>query len=368
MATAQEVRAWFEANPNITDKEAAMAMQQNGITPQLVSEALGRPLSEVQQRYDAALGPQYAAPQTGLIGSENALQGGLESALSAIASGYGQSRNDITSYSNQASDQIRQGNEQAQGYLSPYRDAGSNALTALEGLSGARGQQAFDSAYTESPYVKFLAEQGNRNVTNNASALGGLGGGNVQKELVRFGQGLAGQGLQQQVNNLQYLTGTGASAASNSAGLASGMGNALAGVSQNTGANLGNLATNAGNTAGNYAFQTGGAVSQGRTNAGNMLAGQIAQASTNMANLAQGQGQAVSNVLGDQGNNLAQILINAGLSQAQVQQIMAQNQAQNAQNTAANYGGNSPSYIPSNYTGQLGQAAGGIGTLLGAVG
>ena len=43
-------------------------------------------------------------------------------------------------------------------------------------------------------------------VTRNAAALGGLGGGNVQKELTRLGQDLASTQLQNQIANLAALS------------------------------------------------------------------------------------------------------------------------------------------------------------------
>ena len=103
-------------------------------------------------------------------------------------------------------------NQAAQG-VGQFTGAGLQAQGLQSALSGAQGQQAFNQALMNSPVQQFLREQGEQSVINQATATGGLGGGEVQKELTRFGQGLAGTQLQQQIQNLGALSGQGLQAA-----------------------------------------------------------------------------------------------------------------------------------------------------------
>jgi len=347
-------------------------MQQYGVTPQQIAQVTGKPINEVQARYNAVSQPQQQSPAmqtpTGLYGSEQALQGGLESALRALAQGYDQSRTDLLNSQQQANQQLQDNYGRAEGYFQPYQQSSEQALGVLNDLSGVNGSDAFNAAYQESPYMQFLAEQGSRGVLANASALGGLSGGNVMKELSRFNQGLAGQGLQQQIGNLQFLTGQGLNAAGSAAGSAMGLGNALAGVTTGTGSQLGQNALNTGLNAANLGFNTGQLLSQGRTNAGNLLAGQIANTSGNLANLANQGGMDVGNALGQGGGNLANLLAGAGGAQADVLRQIAELQAKGLLSTAGQYGG-LPSIPNVQQTqglmnGGLGAALGGIGTAM----
>ena len=84
----------------------------------------------------------------------------------------------------------------------------------LEGLPGAQEaqQQAF-AALEQSPGQKFLRDRAQRNLLRNASAIGGLGGGNVRSALVQQGVGFAQQDLQNQFGRLGQLSGRGQTAA-----------------------------------------------------------------------------------------------------------------------------------------------------------
>jgi hypothetical protein len=150
-----------------------------------------------------------------------------------------------------------------------------------------------------------------------ASATGGLGGGNVQKELNRFGQGLASQGLQQQIGNLQNLSAQGLNAAGGAAGVQTGLGTnlanlgtgvagdvsnqrgALAGFESGTGTNLANLRTG---TASNIANQ------------GSQLAGYVSGTGINLANLGQQTGTNIANFQGSAASGIATQRMKAGES------------------------------------------------------
>lgn len=142
--------------------------------------------------------------------------------------------------------------------LKPYTSAGTSALTGqqnLIGLGGADAQQQAISALENSPTMQAMTQQGENAILQNASATGGLRGGNVQGALAQFRPQLLSQLIQQQYSNL--------------GGLASVGQNAAAGVG-NAGQNSSNQIINALGQQG--AAQAGSAIAQGQANA-NMWGG-----------------------------------------------------------------------------------------------
>lgn len=117
--------------------------------------------------------------------------------------------------------------------MAPYVTAGNQAIGAqgnLLGLGGAAKQQAAIAGIENSPYFQATAKQGEDAILQNASATGGLRGGNTQGALAQFRPQLLNQLVQQQYSNLGGLTQIGQASAS---------GQASAGV--NTGSNISNL-------------------------------------------------------------------------------------------------------------------------------
>ena len=105
-----------------------------------------------------------------------------------------------------------------QANIQPFQQAGVGALgqeQALLGLAGQQAQQQALDAFQLSPGQEFLRQQGEQARIRNAAATGGLGGGNVQRELETFGQGLASQALGEQLNRLASLRGGGQTAVTN---------------------------------------------------------------------------------------------------------------------------------------------------------
>ena len=418
-------------------------------------------------------------PQTGVIGAEAALQGGLAGGLAGLQQGIGEARTGLVGSSQQALEQLQtnlggsatalgqssqealrqlqaglgagatglteataSGLQELRGALGqgrqdisagfgraeqgfqPYMQGGQAAQAQLEALSGVRGQDAFNQAYQESPYMAFLREQGMRANLAGAAATGGLGGGNVQKELARFGQGLASQGLQQQIQNLQGLTGQGLQAASGAGQYASGgagqlanlsqlqgtqalgamqnvgqglaglgqvagtqganiaqtMGQGLAGlgqiagtqgagIMQNVGNQLANLGLAGGQTAAQMGYGTGQNLADIRTRAGELMAGEISNVSRDVSGLASALGGDISGVYGAQSKNLADLLVQSGMAQADATRISAQllsNIATGASGQVAGLGTSvgQPQQNQGMIAG-LGQLASGIGTGLG---
>lgn len=96
--------------------------------------------------------------------------------------------------------------------LAPSREAGNAArerLLSLVGLEGPEAQQRAFDKFIESPGQAFLRKRGERALVRNASAIGGLGGGNVRKALVEHGIGTAAQQEDTLVRRLLALVGQG---------------------------------------------------------------------------------------------------------------------------------------------------------------
>ncbi len=100
--------------------------------------------------------------------------------------------------------------------LSPYTKAGPGALAAQQnilGLGGAEAQRSAISGIEQSPYFQATARQGESAILQNASATGGLRGGNTQGALAQFRPQLLNQLVQQQYQNLGGITSLGQNAA-----------------------------------------------------------------------------------------------------------------------------------------------------------
>lgn len=102
--------------------------------------------------------------------------------------------------------------EQMRALLQPYVAAGGPALQqqmAALGLAGPEEQQAFVAQQEQSPAFQALARQQEESILQNASATGGLRGGNVQGALAQFRPALLNQFLEQQYNRLGGMTALG---------------------------------------------------------------------------------------------------------------------------------------------------------------
>lgn len=103
----------------------------------------------------------------------------------------------------------RAAREETRKLLEPYVAAGGPALQSLMGAVGLRGpaeQEAFIRQQEQSPLFQALAQQGEEAMLQQASATGGLRGGNIQGALAQFRPQLLNQFLEQQYNRLGGLT------------------------------------------------------------------------------------------------------------------------------------------------------------------
>lgn len=155
----------------------------------------------------------------------------------------------------------RAAREELRKLLEPYVSAGGPALQAQMaalGLAGPESQTEFVAQQERSPIFQSLARQGEESMLQQASATGGLRGGNLQGALAQFRPALLNQFLEQQYERLSGLTALGQRSA---AGVGAAGQEAAAAISQarmSSAANIGNLLGQAG------AAKAGGAAAQGQ--------------------------------------------------------------------------------------------------------
>ena len=138
--------------------------------------------------------------------------------------------------------------------MSPYVSAGQIAMEQqgnLLGLGGATAQQQALSNLESSPQFAEMLRQGENAILQNASATGGLRGGNIQAALAQYRPQVLSDMINQQYTNLSGLTQMGQAAAA---------GQASAGM--NTASNIGSLLGQQGAAIAGGQIAAGGAVRQ----------------------------------------------------------------------------------------------------------
>lgn len=142
--------------------------------------------------------------------------------------------------------------DQMQAMLKPYTEAGVKSLTAqgdLAGLNGPDAQRAALKAIEDSPEFASMTQQGEDAILQNASATGGLRGGNTQAALGQFRPQLLSGLIDRQYQRLGGIT---------QIGQASAAGVGAAGV--NTGTNVASLLQAQGQAAAGNALAQGAAI------------------------------------------------------------------------------------------------------------
>ena len=138
--------------------------------------------------------------------------------------------------------------------LDPYVTAWTDALgqqKALLGMSGAGAQRSAISALEQSPQMQALTQQGENAILQNASATGGLRGGNIQSALAQFRPQILSSMIESQYSKLGGLTSIGQNAAA-------GVGNAGMNASNHVNQALSNIGS----------AQAGAALASGQAQAG----------------------------------------------------------------------------------------------------
>ena len=161
--------------------------------------------------------------------------------------------------------------------MAPYVTAGTGAMgqqQALIGLQGDEAQKQAIQGFEQSPLFQSLMQQGENAILQNASATGGLRGGNVQAALAQFRPQALNSLIEQQYGRLGGLS---------TMGQASAAGQASSGMQ--SASNIGNLLANQG------AALAGGIMGQGgiaRQTFGDVL--NIAKTAAQMAGAGGGGG------------------------------------------------------------------------------
>lgn len=193
-------------------------------------------------------------------------------------------------YEQKALDQQAQQFGVTQANIHPFIESGTQALGQqgdILGLHGGDVQSSALDALKASPYFQSLFNTGQEAVLQNASATGGLRGGNTQRSLADFGADTFAKTIQQQLANLSGLSTMGANSAAGLGSLSQANSNAITNLYDQQGATrAGGLLTRGGITAGMWnnaggfldnavssAFPSAGAGGMGSFNLGSLLKG-----------------------------------------------------------------------------------------------
>jgi len=147
--------------------------------------------------------------------------------------------------------------------LKPYVTAGQGAIEGQQGLLGLAGpeaQQQAIAALEAGPQFQSMMKQGENAILQNASATGGLRGGNAKATLAQFRPQLLSQLIESQFSKLGTVSGLGQASAAGQAAAA-----------QQTGANIGNALTQQGQAAAGAALASGQAQAQMWGNIGSSI-------------------------------------------------------------------------------------------------
>jgi len=286
------------------------------------------------------------------LGMPQGTQAGLLGAEQAIRESTGIARGDITGGRDFALNQIQQGIQagragtqagvgsigqgvdRAVGFLNPYISAGAEALNPYMGLSGARGQEAFDAALINDPAYNLALQESERALGRQAAVTGGIGSGNVKGRFQLNAQQQAAANIDRQLGRYLPII-SGGQGAAGQAGAFTTQGGISAGQMQQRGGEfeagqfgrMGDVGTMSAQQLSQLAQQQGMTESQLRETAGinaaNILQGVTGQQigaeqglSQNLANLDQ---QTLNNIINSMQSGAGTTL----QSQQQLAQIMA---------------------------------------------
>ena len=167
------------------------------------------------------------------FGLSGAALAGIAVGGATLVSGYmqGEAAGDAAAIQGQASqagieEQRRQFNK-VQELLKPYTEAGVPALEAQQAFLGLKGPEAERAAIERiqgGQTFQALQQQGENALLQNASATGGLRGGNLQGALAQFRPALLSNLIEQQYGRLGGLTTLGQNAAAGTGAAAQTMG------------------------------------------------------------------------------------------------------------------------------------------------
>ena len=161
-----------------------------------------------------------------------------------------------------------------QGLMNPYAEAGTGALEqqqAIAGLLGPEAQQQAIQGIENDPYTQQMIQQGEEGILANASATGGLRGGDTQGFLAQYRPQMINQRIQDQYSRLGGLSNMGYNASSTMGQGAMNLGQQVSGLYGDQGA-----------------AQAGSALAIGKANQG--MWNNVGQLGTDIATMGAGGG------------------------------------------------------------------------------
>jgi hypothetical protein len=212
-------------------------------------------------------------PAIALIGGATTILGGAVQARSARKAGDAQVRSAEMGIEEQRAARLA-----TEKLMAPYVQAGTGSLQGQQALLGLLGPEAQQQAYAgieQGPMFQSMVEQGEAGILANASATGGLRGGNIQAALGQFRPQMLQSMIQNQYQNLAGLTSLGQASAAGQAG-----------YGQETASNIGNLYGQQGQA------RAGAALGQGQA------WGNVLNAPMQLAGMASGAGMGLGEFLG----------------------------------------------------------------------
>lgn len=133
----------------------------------------------------------------------------------------------------------RRSQAEATAILKPYVDAGYSSLTSMGDLTGANGDEAYQSEINRiktSPEFLTLLDQGEQGLLSNASATGGLRGGDTQRALMELRPQLLSEQINKKYSQYGGLTQIGQASAAGEASAQLQTGQNIVGLQQARGA------------------------------------------------------------------------------------------------------------------------------------
>lgn len=168
-----------------------------------------------------------------IISAVGAIGGGLIGASGAKSAANAQSQSDARAIAYQ-----KQKDAQIRGDLSTWRNYGENAADqqgSLLGLNGVVQQRLAIQHLQNSPLYKSLFQNGQDTLLANASATGGLRGGNTQGALANFGRDTLAEVIQNQLGQLGGVSTTGQNSAAQTGAFSQNSANSISQLLANQG-------------------------------------------------------------------------------------------------------------------------------------
>jgi hypothetical protein len=136
-------------------------------------------------------------------------------------------------------EEVRRQFDAIQALMKPYVEAGGKGLAGMQDLIGLNGPEAQKAAYMgveNSPEFAALTQQGETGILANASATGGLRGGDTQGALGQFRPALLSQLINERFSRLGGITQMGQAAAAGQAAMGQQTGQQVSDLFQQQGA------------------------------------------------------------------------------------------------------------------------------------